>query len=61
MAPDAGRILLRNVFGWFERTQRGVYQLTAAGRKHLVAERSRWEQMAAAITMILERPRESEA
>jgi len=39
-----------------DRNQRArVYQLTAAGRKHLVAERSRWEQMAAAITMILER------
>ena len=29
VAPDGGRILLRNVYGWFERTQRGVYQLTA--------------------------------
>ena len=39
-----------------DRNQRArVYQLTAAGRRHLVAERSRWEQMAAAITMILER------
>ena len=45
-----------------DRNQRArVYQLTAAGRKHLVAERSRWEQMAAAITMILERPKEIEA
>ena len=31
VAPDAGRILLRNVYGWFEHTQRGVYQLTADG------------------------------
>ncbi len=30
-APDAGRILLRNVYGWFERTGRGVYQLSATG------------------------------
>ena len=28
-APDAGRILLRNVYGWFERAERGVYRLTA--------------------------------
>ena len=30
-APDAARILRRNVYGWFERTERGVYRLTAAG------------------------------
>ena len=36
-----------------------VYQLTAAGRKQLLAERSRWEQISAAIAMILERPKES--
>ncbi len=24
VAPDAGRILLRNVYGWFERTQPGT-------------------------------------
>jgi hypothetical protein len=35
VAPDAGRILLRNVYGWFERTQRGVYQLTADGEAAL--------------------------
>ena len=45
-----------------DRNQRArVYQLTAAGRKHLLAERSRWEQLSAAIRMILERPKESEA
>ena len=43
-----------------ERNQRArVYQLTAAGRKQLLAERSRWEQISAAIAMILERPKES--
>jgi hypothetical protein len=31
VAPDAGRILLRNVYGWFERVQPGLYQLSAAG------------------------------
>ena len=29
--PDAGRILLRNVYGWFERTAPGRYRLTALG------------------------------
>jgi hypothetical protein len=36
LAPDAGTILLRNVYGWFERTQRGVYQLTAIGEAALL-------------------------
>ncbi len=27
VAPEAGRILLRNVYCWFERTERGVYRL----------------------------------
>jgi len=31
MAPDAGRILLRNVYGWFERVERGFYRLTNEG------------------------------
>ncbi len=35
VAPDAGQILLRNVYGWFERTQRGVYRLTALGEAAL--------------------------
>jgi hypothetical protein len=30
-APDAARILQRNVYGWFERAERGVYRLTAIG------------------------------
>jgi hypothetical protein len=38
-----------------------VYQLTAAGRKHLLTERSRWEMMSAAIARILNRPMETEA
>jgi hypothetical protein len=29
--PDAATILLRNVYGWFEREARGVYGLTALG------------------------------
>ena len=31
-APRAAAILLRNVYGWFERQERGVYGLTAIGR-----------------------------
>ena len=38
-----------------------VYRLTAAGRKHLAGERSRWEQLSAAIASILNRARESKA
>lgn len=34
-APDAGKILLGNVYGWFERVTPGVYQLTALGRAAL--------------------------
>ena len=32
MAPDAPKILLHNVYGWFARVERGVYGLTEAGR-----------------------------
>ncbi|MCF1461702.1 hypothetical protein FS827_10230 [Agrobacterium vitis] len=38
--PDAGKILLSNVYGWFERVERGVYGLTDAGRDAL----KRWPQ-----------------
>ena len=37
-----------------------VYRLTTAGKKHLVAERSRWEQLSSAIAAILNKPLESE-
>ena len=40
-----------------ERNQRlRIYQLTRAGRSHLLAQRSRWEQLAAAIGSILAHP-----
>lgn len=35
-APDAPKILLHNVYGWFERVERGLYSLTDVGRKALV-------------------------
>lgn len=31
--PDAQKILHRNVYGWFERSERGVYALTETGRR----------------------------
>jgi hypothetical protein len=33
LAPDAPKILLHNVYGWFVRVERGVYGLTEAGRE----------------------------
>jgi hypothetical protein len=36
-APNAGRILHDDVYGWFERVDRGVYQLTPIGRSSLEA------------------------
>ncbi len=37
-APHAGRILQSNVYGWFERVERGVYGLSPLGRRALEAE-----------------------
>ncbi|HEV7251870.1 MAG TPA: DUF2161 family putative PD-(D/E)XK-type phosphodiesterase [Mesorhizobium sp.] len=37
--PDAPAILLRNVYGWFTRTGRGIYELSASGREALAAHR----------------------
>jgi hypothetical protein len=31
-APQAARILQRDVYGWFERVRRGLYDLSPAGR-----------------------------
>lgn len=36
VAPDAAKILQGNVYGWFERLERGVYDLTEGGRAALV-------------------------
>jgi hypothetical protein len=38
--PDAPKILLRNVCGWFARVERGVYALTPEGTSAL----ARWSQ-----------------
>jgi len=42
--PGFGRILLRNVYRWFERTERGVYRLNSQGQAAL----HRWPQTLAA-------------
>jgi hypothetical protein len=36
LAPDAAKILQNNVYGWFERMERGLYGLTSTGRAALV-------------------------
>ena len=35
LAPDAGRILLSSVYGWFQRVERGVYGITRDGEAAL--------------------------
>jgi hypothetical protein len=35
-APDAAKIVQGNVYGWFERIERGLYGLTSSGRVALV-------------------------
>jgi hypothetical protein len=37
-APRAGRILLDDVYGWFERVTRGTYALSPRGRQAIEAE-----------------------
>jgi hypothetical protein len=43
LIPEAPKILHRNVYGWFERTARGVYALSDAGEAAL----QRWPQAGA--------------
>ena len=38
VAPDAAAILQRNVYGWFDRLERGIYGLNDAGREAI----ARW-------------------
>ena len=44
-SPDAAKILQHNVYGWFDRVERGVYTLTDAGHAAL----KRWPQHAAEV------------
>src|ERR1700726_249376 len=46
--PDAPKILLHNVYGWFDRVERGIYVLTDSGRAAL----KRWPQPAIELTGI---------
>jgi hypothetical protein len=43
--PDAAKILLGNVYGWFAREERGIYGLTDAGRAAL----ERWPRAPASL------------
>lgn len=45
-APNAGRILLRDVYGWFERVGRGTYALTPSGTQALDTFRGRFARPA---------------
>ena len=51
--PDAGKILLHNVYGWFDRAERGIYVLTDAGRAAL----KRWPQQPIDLTLAAASPR----
>lgn len=45
-APNAGKIPLDNVYGWFARVDRGIYGLTSAGREALI----RWQAVPGSAT-----------
>lgn len=47
VAPDAGKIMLGNVYGWFERVEKGVYALTPIGQDAL----KRWPQTPSGISL----------
>lgn len=46
--PDAPKILQRNVYGWFEKIDRGVYTLTDAGKAALLRWKTELPETAAA-------------
>lgn len=47
LAPDAGKILLDNVYGWFERVRPGVYRLARAGQDALTHWAAHWPNQVA--------------
>ena len=55
--PDAPKILLSNVYGWFARLERGIYALTDEGRAALV----RWPQTVSTTLNESEIPARAEA
>lgn len=50
VAPDAAKILLSNVYGWFDRVDRGIYALSEQGAEAL----RRWPPMEAAAATTVE-------
>ncbi len=52
---SAGRILQRNVYGWLERVERGVYSVTPRGRTALDS----FSEMLTAITASAVPPKET--
>jgi hypothetical protein len=48
--PDAPKILLHNVYGWFDRVERGIYILTDSGHAAL----KRWPQQPLEVTGVAE-------
>jgi hypothetical protein len=49
-APDAPKILLRNVYGWFVRLERGLYALSESGQAALSTWEAHLPQAAMAIS-----------
>ena len=51
---------VKSEWGLSEHNQKAkFYQLTPAGKKHLTAEHSRWNQMSAAIASLMNREKEA--
>lgn len=48
IAPDAAKILARNVYGWFDRVDHGWYRLNQSGHAAL----ERWPQAVAAVETV---------
>lgn len=48
-APNAARVLYRNVYGWFEPAGRGVYRLTEEGARGLEVFEGRFENPIASV------------
>jgi hypothetical protein len=47
--PDAPKILLHNVYGWFVRVERGVYSLSEAGQAAIIFWKANVPERAAEI------------
>ena len=49
--------LIAGTWSAVDGRRRRSYRLTAAGRRHLAGERTNWQEFAAAVTSLVERPR----